>query len=58
MSTKVTSKKGVLQVKACFTPGLSTSPSMVHTSTATRLLHHININLKDDSEILHISTRG
>ena len=28
MSTKVTSKKGVLQVKVCLTPGLTSCPSM------------------------------
>ena len=32
ISTKVTSKKGVLQVKVCFTPGFSTSLSIPVTS--------------------------
>ena len=42
MSTKVTSKKGVLQVKDCFTPGLMTPFSMF--SVITSLCNHSRHN--------------
>ena len=37
MSTKVTSKKGVLQVKVCLTPGLTSCPSMSSYCVTCRL---------------------